>query len=38
METGSLPPKDAVRIEELVNYFTYDYVPAEGRRAVCGAY
>ncbi|HEY0406392.1 MAG TPA: von Willebrand factor type A domain-containing protein, partial [Pyrinomonadaceae bacterium] len=22
---GQLPPKDAVRIEELVNYFTYDY-------------
>lgn len=22
---GSLPPKDAVRIEELVNYFEYDY-------------
>ena len=24
---GSLPPKDAVRIEELVNYFTYHYAP-----------
>lgn len=22
---GSLPPKDAVRIEELINYFAYDY-------------
>ncbi|NEP82485.1 MAG: VWA domain-containing protein, partial [Okeania sp. SIO3B3] len=22
---GILPPKDAVRIEELINYFTYDY-------------
>ena len=22
---GALPPKDAVRIEELINYFTYDY-------------
>ncbi|MGD1805645.1 vWA domain-containing protein [Dapis sp. BLCC M126] len=22
---GKLPPKDAVRIEELINYFTYDY-------------
>lgn len=22
---GSLPPKDAVRIEEMLNYFTYDY-------------
>jgi Ca-activated chloride channel family protein len=27
MEGNSLPPKDAVRIEELVNYFTYDYAP-----------
>jgi Ca-activated chloride channel family protein len=22
---GSLPPKDAMRIEEMINYFTYDY-------------
>src|SRR6185436_15561209 len=22
---GSLPPEDAVRIEEMINYFTYDY-------------
>ena len=22
---GSLPPKDAVRIEEMINYFSYDY-------------
>lgn len=22
---GQMPPKDAVRIEELINYFTYDY-------------
>ncbi len=22
---GSVPPKDAVRIEEMINYFTYDY-------------
>jgi Ca-activated chloride channel family protein len=22
---GSLPPKDAVRLEEMINYFTYDY-------------
>ena len=22
---GSLPPKDAVRVEETINYFTYDY-------------
>ncbi len=24
---GSLPPADSVRIEELVNYFNYDYMP-----------
>jgi len=27
---GVLPPADAVRIEELVNYFDYDYAPPEG--------
>lgn len=25
LKNGNLPPKDAVRIEELVNYFEYDY-------------
>jgi Ca-activated chloride channel family protein len=25
IENGSLPPKDAVRVEEMVNYFSYDY-------------
>jgi Ca-activated chloride channel family protein len=25
LNEGHLPPKDAVRIEELINYFTYDY-------------
>ena len=25
MQDGQLPPRDAVRIEELVNYFPYDY-------------
>ena len=25
LKDGSLPPKDAVRIEELINYFDYDY-------------
>ncbi len=25
LESGKLPPKDAVRVEELVNYFDYDY-------------
>ena len=29
---GSLPPKDAVRVEEMINYFTYDYAqPSDGR-------
>jgi len=27
---GQLPPPDAVRIEELVNYFSYDYPPPAG--------
>jgi Ca-activated chloride channel family protein len=29
---GQLPPKDAVRIEELINYFTYDYPQPTGDR------
>jgi Ca-activated chloride channel family protein len=29
---GSLPPKDAVRVEEMINYFTYDYAqPADNK-------
>ncbi|WP_317056617.1 vWA domain-containing protein [Roseovarius rhodophyticola] len=27
---GQVPPKDAVRIEEMVNYFPYDYAAPEG--------
>ena len=27
---GQLPPRDAVRIEEMVNYFPYDYAEPEG--------
>lgn len=27
---GGLPPKDAVRIEEMINYFSYDYPPPTG--------
>ena len=27
IDQGQLPPKDAVRIEEMVNYFTYEYAP-----------
>jgi Ca-activated chloride channel family protein len=30
MQSNSLPPADAVRIEELVNYFNYDYTPPTG--------
>ncbi len=30
LSQGTLPPKDAVRIEELVNYFSYDYAPPDG--------
>lgn len=31
IEGGSLPPVDAVRIEELVNYFTYNYPTPTGK-------
>ena len=32
LNTGSLPPRDAVRIEELINYFRFDYPrPANGQ-------
>lgn len=32
LSQGSLPPADAVRIEELINYFDYDYSgPRDGR-------
>ncbi len=30
MSSGQLPPKDAVRIEELINYFQYDYPEPTG--------
>lgn len=30
LTSGSMPPRDAVRIEELVNYFTYDYPQPKG--------
>lgn len=32
LNAGSLPPADAVRVEELINYFPYDYaLPRDGR-------
>jgi Ca-activated chloride channel homolog len=31
LQDGQLPPKEAVRIEELLNYFSYDYPQGEGR-------
>jgi Ca-activated chloride channel family protein len=31
LNEGRLPPRDAVRIEELVNYFTYDYPQPDGQ-------
>ncbi len=30
LNQNALPPKDAVRIEELINYFTYEYPQPEG--------
>ncbi len=30
LSQGQLPPKDAVRIEEMINYFTYDYPDPSG--------
>jgi Ca-activated chloride channel family protein len=30
LQDGQLPPRDAVRIEELVNYFPYDYAEPDG--------
>ncbi|MEW6366670.1 MAG: von Willebrand factor type A domain-containing protein [Acidobacteriota bacterium] len=31
LNEGGLPPKDAVRIEEMVNYFNYDYPEPKGK-------
>lgn len=37
LDSGKLPPKDAVRIEELVNYFDYDYkAPKDGKPFAAG--
>lgn len=31
IHNGQRPPKDAVRIEEMINYFTYDYKQPKGK-------
>lgn len=31
LSQGRLPPKDSVRVEELINYFTYDYKQPDGK-------
>ncbi len=36
LNEGTLPPADAVRIEELINYFRFPYTRFAGRRAVLG--
>jgi len=33
LESGRLPPRDAVRLEELINYFSYDYPTPRGNDA-----
>lgn len=34
LNEGKLPPKDAVRIEEMINYFTYSYPQPQGKHPV----
>ncbi len=34
LTSGTLPPPDAVRIEELINYFRFDYAPPTSRDPV----
>ena len=34
LNDGNMPPKNAVRIEEFLNYFTFDYPAPEGDEAV----
>jgi Ca-activated chloride channel homolog len=31
LNEGRLPPQDAVRVEEMINYFDYDYAPPSSR-------
>ena len=32
LNAGTKPPKDSVRIEEMINYFTYDYPQPDGKQ------
>jgi len=34
LNSGQLPPKDAIRIEEMINYFDYDYKQPTGKDPV----
>ncbi len=34
MQNGQLPPKDAVRIEEMINYFDYNYAQPKGKNPI----
>jgi Ca-activated chloride channel family protein len=36
LNQNQLPPRDSVRIEEMINYFTYDYPQAAGAQPVTG--
>ena len=31
LRAGEMPPPDAVRVEEMINYFPYDYAPPKGK-------
>ncbi len=37
LNQNQMPPRDAVRIEELINYFTYDYPNPTGRRPIAAS-
>jgi Ca-activated chloride channel family protein len=37
LNQNQLPPRDSVRIEEMINYFTYDYPQAAGAPPVTGS-
>src|SRR5215467_3459723 len=34
LSMNQLPPKDSVRIEEMINYFSYDYPPPNGQHPI----